>query len=296
MKFDIIVIGHIAIDVNVMPWGVIENVLGGTPTYAGFTLVALRKDVGIVSKIGTDFPDKFPPLYRKMGLDTEGILIAGDRTTTFENIYDEAGNRKQICRHVAAKISPDDVPRTYRDSQSFYVSPIAGEITADVLKFIKKEANTVMLDPQGLFRKIGGDGKVKIQPRDDLGDFLEYVDIVKLGRDEAQALKGSVKKILKDLCKMGPKIAILTRGEKACAMLSDERFTKVKSLKVDAKDLTGAGDVFGAAFLAKYLDTRDALESARFASAAAGLKIRYKGPTGFPSEEEISRAILTLRQ
>ena len=291
LEFDVIVVGHVAIDVNVLPWGVIENVLGGAPTYAGLTLVALRKNVGIASKVGADFLDKFPPLYSKLGLDTEGILVAGEHTTTFENTYDEAGNREQVCKHVAAKISPDDVPHAYRGARSFYVSPIADEVTANVLKSIKRKGNVVMLDPQGLFRKINKEGKVEIQPREDLSDFLKYVDIVKIGRDEARAFKGGARKILKNLQEMGPKIAILTRGEKACAMLSDGGYNEIKSLRVDAKDLTGAGDVFGAAFLARYLDTRDAAGSAKFASAAAGLKIRYKGPTGFPPEEEILEAL-----
>jgi len=287
LDFDVIVVGHVAIDMNVLPWGVIENALGGAPTYAGLTLVALRKNVGVVSKVGADFLDKFPPLYSKLGLDTEGILVAGEYTTTFENTYDEAGNREQVCKHVAARISVDDIPRAYQDAGGFYVSPIADEVTAGVLKSIKRKGNIVMLDPQGLFRKIGDGGKVEIRPREDLGDFLGYVDIVKIGRDEARVLKGEARKILKSLREMGPKIAILTQGEKACTMLSDEGFSEVKSLKVDARDLTGAGDVFGAAFLARYLDTRDAEKSAKFASTAAGLKIRYKGPTGFPSEKEI---------
>lgn len=295
MEFDVIVVGHVAVDVNVLPWGIIENVLGGAPTYAGLALVALRKNVGIVSKVGADFLDKFPPLYSKLGLDTEGILVTGEHTTTFENTYDEAGNREQVCKHVAIKISPDDIPRAYQDAKGFYVSPIVDEVTADVLKSIKREENIVMVDPQGLFRKMSDGGKIKIQPREDLGDFLKYVDIVKVGRDEARALKGDARKILEDLRGMGPKIAILTRGEKACAMLSDEGFSEIKSLEVDAKDLTGAGDVFGATFLAKYLDTRDAAKSAKFASAAAGLKIRYKGPTGFPSEKEIMEAIKSAR-
>jgi len=291
LDFDVIVVGHVAIDVNVLPWGVIENALGGTPTYAGLALVALRKNVGVISKVGADFLDKFPPLYSKLGLDTEGILVAGEYTTTFENTYDEAGNREQVCKHVAARISTDDIPRAYQDAGGFYVSPIADEVTAGVLESIKRKGNIIMLDPQGLFRKIGDGGKVEIHPREDLSDFLRYVDIVKIGRDEARALKGEARKVLKSLREMGPKIAILTQGEKSCTMLSDEGFSEVKSLKVDARDLTGAGDVFGAAFLARYLDTRDAVKSAKFASAAAGLKIRYKGPTGFPSEKEILAAL-----
>ncbi len=289
MQFDTIVVGHIAIDMNVLPLGVIENALGGAPTYAGLTFAALRKNIGIVSKVGADFLEKFPPIYSKLGLDTEGILVAGEYTTTFKNTYDEAGNRKQVCKHVAPRISPDDIPAAYIDAQSFYVSPIANEITPDMLKAIKLESNLVMLDPQGILREISKDGKVEVKSRE-LGGFLKHVDIVKIGKEEAGALGGGAKEVLESLRAMGPKIAILTRGRDASMLLSDEGLVKIDSLKVDAKDLTGAGDVFGAAFLTRYIATRDTLESAKFATAVAGLKIKYKGPTGFPSEKETLRA------
>lgn len=290
LEFDVVVVGHVAIDVNVLPWGVIENALGGAPTYAGLAFVAMKKNVGVVSKVGVDFLEKFPPIYRKFGLDTEGILVGGEHTTTFENTYDEAGNRTQVCKHVAPRILPDDIPTAYENAHSFYVSPIAGEVTPELLKALKRETNLVMLDPQGIFRRISEEGRVEIEPRDDLADFLKHVDVIKIGKEEAKALRGEVKEVLQELRKMGPKIAILTKAEKGYAVLSDEGFEEVDAVKVDAKDLTGAGDVFGAAFLAKYLQTREVSASAKFANAAAGLKIRYKGPTGFPPEKEVLEA------
>lgn len=290
-QFDVIVMGHVAIDVNVSPSGVVEDALGGAPTYAGFALSALRKNVGIVSKVGADFPERFPPIYSKLGLDTEGMFVVGEHTTTFENVYDGAGRRKQRCRHAAPKILPEDVPAVYRGARGFYVSPIAREVDQDLLKSIKREDNLVMFDPQGILREIGEDGEVIVKPRDDLADFLQHVDIVKMGMDEAQVLKGEVKLSLAGLCELGPRIAILTRGPEPCIVFSGGKLVEVPSLKVDAADLTGAGDVFGAAFLARYLDTREVSGSARFAAAAASLKIKYKGPTGFPTEEEILKAM-----
>jgi len=290
MVFDVVVIGHVAIDVNVLPWGVIENALGGAPTYSGLQFAALKQNVGIVSKVGRDFPEKFPPIYSKLGLDTEGIFVAGEYTTTFENIYDESGNRIQVCKHVAPKIYPDDIPSEYSDANAFYVSPIANEITPDILKFIKKKSNLVMLDPQGILRVIGADGRVEVKEKD-LSGFLKHVDIVKLGREEAHILKGDIEKGMRNIRDMGPKLVILTKGGEQTTVLSDKGLVKINSLKVEARDMTGAGDVFGAAFLARYMATRDVLNSARFAAAAAGLKIRYKGPTGFPSEQEILEAV-----
>ena len=286
----IVIIGHVAIDTNKFSQGMIESAIGGAPTYAGLALVALRKKVGVVAKVGVDFTEQFPPIYSKLGLDTEGILVSGEYTTAFENIYDEKGNRTQLCRHVAPKITPDDIPASYLEAKGFYVSPLADEVAPETMEKIKGD-NLVMMDPQGLFRQIDEKGRVTIRSEVDLEPFLKHVDVVKLGRDEAKLIMKEPKQLLKKLCGMGPKIAILTRGDESVLILSNGEFHEVQSLKVDARDPTGAGDVFGAVFLARYLEIHDAVESARFASAAAGLKIRYKGPVGFPSEREVCAAI-----
>lgn len=288
---DIVVIGHIAIDTNKFPWGRIESTIGGTPTYAGLALAALKKRAGVVSKIGTNFTEQFPPIYSKLGLDTEGILVSGEHTTTFENVYDEEENRTQLCKHIAPKINPEDIPPLYLGAGGFYISPLVDEVPPETIEKIKGKNNLVMMDPQGLFRQVDETGKVTVNPEVDLERFLKHVDVVKLGRDEASAIKKEPKKLLEELCGFGPKVAILTQGSKPSLVLSDGKFHEVKGLKVEVRDPTGAGDVFGGAFLVRYLDTNNVIESAHFASAAAGLKIRYKGPTGFPSESEILDAI-----
>ncbi|MEM4201657.1 MAG: PfkB family carbohydrate kinase [Candidatus Hadarchaeum sp.] len=293
MAPDVVVIGHVALDINVFPWGVVENALGGAPTYSGLQFAALKQEVGIVSKVGIDFTEKFPPIYSRLGLDTEGIYVAGEHTTTFENTYDEQGNRTQVCKHVAPRITPDDIPSRYLDARAFYVSPIANEITPELLKFVKRKSNLVMLDPQGILRVIGADGRVGVRARD-LSGFLSHVDIVKLGREEAIVLKGDVEEGMRSLQLMGPKVVIVTRGGEPTTVLSEGGLVRINPLKVEAKDMTGAGDVFGAAFLTRYLATGDVLNSAKFAVAASGLKIRYKGPTGFPSEPEILEAVQRL--
>ncbi|MEM4724018.1 MAG: carbohydrate kinase family protein, partial [Candidatus Hadarchaeum sp.] len=125
-------------------------------------------------------------------------------------------------------------------------------------------------------------------------EFLRHVDIVKLGREEAIVLGGDVEEGMRGLQRMGPRVVIVTRGGEPTMVLSEGGLVRLNPLKVEAKDMTGAGDVFGAAFLTRYLATRDVLRSAKFAVAAAGLKVRYKGPTGFPTEPEILEAVQRL--
>lgn len=291
MKLDAVVVGHVTVDVNVFPHGIIENMLGGAPTYAGFTLTELGKEAGIVSKIGSDFPDHFPPLFSKFGLNTEGILTTSGMTTKFENIYAESGARSQVCKEVAGSISPGDIPQAYQNARSFYVSPVYNEVSPETLSKLSGCDGVLMFDPQGLFRNVEDSGEIGLDVPDDLGDYLSGVDVVKVGKEEFEAFEGSEEEVLEELSEEGPEVSILTLGEEGCKVLSGGNIVHLKAIDVEAEDLTGAGDVFGAAFLSKYMDSGDVIRSARFANAAAGLKIEYKGPTGFPSEKEVNEVL-----
>ncbi len=290
MEPELVVVGHVAIDVNIFPWGVIENVLGGVPTYGGLALRTLGKEVGVISKVGRDLPERFPPLYRAFGLDTEGIKVVGEHTTTFQNSYDQRGRREQRCKYKAPPLSPDDLPESYRGVKGFYVSPVVDEVTPDFLRSLKRSDSLVVLDPQGLFREVGKGGKIRIRMPENLQEFVRQADVVKIGRDEMEGVKKGPREMLELLRRMGAKVGIVTLGEKGCVACHGGRVVSVEGLRVQAQDPTGAGDVFGAVFLAKYLETGELERSLRLANAAAGLKVRYKGPVGFPSEAEIKAA------
>jgi sugar/nucleoside kinase (ribokinase family) len=291
LELDFLVVGHVAIDVNVFPWGVVENVLGGAPTYSGLFLAGLGKRVALLSKVGIDFTEIFPPIFGKFGLDTEGLLVTGENSTTFQNTYDEQGNRVQVCKHLAPPILPSDIPSYYNNFLGVYVSPLGNEVTPDLLAELKKRTKYLMLDPQGLLRRIGPDGRVRLEPTD-LTAYLQHVDVVKIGKDEMAAFPGSSpRQVAEKLRRAGPSIAIVTQGEKGCILLDERGAREFPALQVQVRDHTGAGDIFGAAFLCRYAETRDADWAARFANAAAGLKIRYRGAVGFPSLEEIQRAL-----
>ncbi len=291
-ELDFLVVGHIAIDVNVFPWGVIENVLGGAPTYGGFLLAGLGAKVGILSKVGFDFSRMFPPIFSKFGLDTEGLIVTGERSTTFRNVYDEQGNRTQSCTYLAPQLTLRDIPSYYTNMLGVYVSPLGNEVSVELLQELRRRTKFVMMDPQGLFRKIREDGRIELRAFRDLSEYLQYLDIVKVGRDEIVVFgEKSPSEIAQSLREMGCSVAVVTLGEKGCVVAEGSGVESFPALKVEAKDLTGAGDVFGAAFLYKYAETQDAKLAARFANAAAGLKIRYRGIVGFPSLSEIEEVL-----
>lgn len=286
--FDTIIVGNLSVDKNMWPKGQIENALGGAPTYSGSTFTSLGRKTGIFSTVGRDHFSEVLRFCRSKNIDTTGLLVSKHRTMIFQNSYNQDGTRKQKCLNKAPELFIKDIPKNYMDSEAFYVSPLAGEVDEKLLKGLRRKGNILMLDPQGLMRIIGKNGDVDIVlNKNMLERIFRLVDIVKIGKDEFNAFDMDEKEIFDMLQKTGVRIAIITKGKDPVMISYGGRLFEIQTLNVEVEDPTGAGDVFGAAFLSEYMTGFDVEEAAKFATTAAGLKIKYKGSSGFPSKEDI---------
>ncbi len=70
---------------------------------------------------------------------------------------------------------------------------------------------------------------------------------------------------------------VLTRGESGYTVWDAGRRHDIAPLAACEKDPTGAGDVFATAYLVRYGETKDVLESARFGAAAAAVSVEGAG-------------------
>ncbi len=287
-----VIVGHFSIDENIGPRSRISDVLGGAPVYSGSTFSKLGLKAGICSCVGEDQYERAIGFCKSLGIDYRGLHVCGRKTLRFQNVYDEEGNRFQRCYNVLRKLSPKDIPEDYLGCGAYYISPIMNEITLNFLKSIRFEGNIIMLDPQGIMRSVGEDGKVSVVfEKEHLLKFFEKVDIVKIGYDEVKAIGLNEKELIKLVMDTGAKIGIITRGKDPVIVSYEKGVFEVETIDVNVEDPTGAGDVFGAAFLTEYMRSKNVKRAIKFANIAAGLKIRYRGPEGFPTQEDIEKLL-----
>jgi len=97
---------------------------------------------------------------------------------------------------------------------------------------------------------------------------------------------------LREITRLGPRIAVITMGEAGAVALEGTKLVQQDAIDVFVEDTTGAGDAFCGAFA--YAQPQGLAAGARpaFANAAAGLACRSLGSrSGLPTVDEVTDAM-----
>lgn len=118
-------------------------------------------------------------------------------------------------------------------------------------------------------------------------EFAEEVSGVKIDYNN----NSTVASLYQNLKKRFMKQEIIVTLENHGALYAlDGHIKLIPALQVDAKDTTGAGDIFHGAFAYQYLKTRNIEQSVKFANIAAGLSVRNVGSkNSYPELEEVNK-------
>ncbi|MDQ2693629.1 MAG: carbohydrate kinase family protein [Chloroflexota bacterium] len=119
-----------------------------------------------------------------------------------------------------------------------------------------------------------------------LKKYASHVSICQAVTDAAQL--GKTRSMLltaRKILKSGIKTALVTMAKAGCLVAQDNHAVNVYAPRVKAVDGCGAGATFSAGFIYGYLNGWDMEASARFATAAASLKVTRAGLQMFPVDE-----------
>jgi hypothetical protein len=197
----------------------------------------------LVSTVGVDFERN----EELQGL--EMLLTVRDRTTTFENSYASGTTRVQRVGAVGGAVTPRSLPLEWRKADLLFLAPVIGEVDARVW-LDAVDAPLVGLGLQGFLKGLGQfDGLLRsVVPRPfELGDdVLERVGVAFLSGDDLAEL--APRDLLERLRRVVP-VVVLTEGTRGSHVWTRSRTYKVGTFPIVARDPTGAGDVYAAAFL-----------------------------------------------
>ena len=234
----------------------------------------------------------------KNWLERQGIITTyfyqASRVVEFKNVYVQ--NRREQFARCGEKIYLSEVPDAAFRSQAILVGSVLQEVDPEIVRAPRQAV--LMLEAQGFIRHLSPEGKVLHRKRGDAEVAVRYCDILKVDEAEAAVLTATAgaTAAARVLYQMGPKIVIVTCGEKGVTIFDGLRMIRIRAPEADVIDPTGAGDVFGAAFLIRYLQTEDLIQAGLLASAAAALSMTEFGTAAIPSAQEASRGVKRLFQ
>ncbi len=235
---DVVVVGSVAFDSVQTPKAMHEKLLGGSASYTSVAS-ALFARTGVVGVVGEDFPAEYTAIFDKAGVDMQGLQREPGKTFHWSGVYeDNMNNRRTNCTdlNVFAHFNPV-IPEAYRTSPFLCLENIAPALQAHVLDQMGKPKFTV-LDTMDLWINT---------TREDLMKVIARVDLLTVNEHEARHLtgKGSLLKAARKILDMGPKYALIKKGEHGAFLMSKDDMLIVPAWPlVEVVDPTGAGDTF----------------------------------------------------
>jgi sugar/nucleoside kinase (ribokinase family) len=288
---DVAVVGHFSVDSIILPSRPHAfMMLGGSVAYVSLVTKRLEAKASVISKVGGDFPEAYLWWLREEGVDLTGVVKReSEQTTRFELEYNSDLTERQL--RLKGKTSPitlEDLPNLAH-AKTLHIAPIADEINYELAEHLKKQADTLSFDPQGMLRAFDESGNVHCCAPIDRR-ILGLVNVYKSSLDEVTALTGEtdIKPALKAIHSFGVENVIITLGTRGAVLsVAGSTYNIPVCPGNPVVDPTGAGDVFIGAFLTEYTRAKDSLWCACVGSAAASLVVEGLGPTCIGRKEEI---------
>jgi hypothetical protein len=266
---DYLVVGHVTQDL--MPTG---PVVGGTAAYAARTARALGCRVGVVTSA-------HPGLELSAALLGSAIhCLPADTTTTFENLYTDAG-RRQVVRSVAGRLDLSAVPQAWRRAPIAHLAPLIQEVDPSLVGAFP--LSLVGVTPQGWLRRLDARGAVSPCAWESAETVLRRATAVVLSVEDVGGDEG----LLATYARWAHILAV-TRGRDGSTVTWAGETRHFPAPGVEEIDPTGAGDVYAAAFFCRLYETRDPWEAARFATCLAALSVMRAGLAGTPTVDDVT--------
>jgi cytidine kinase len=234
----ILIVGSTALDSIKTPKAENPRLLGGSASHAAVA-ASFFCPVKMIGVVGDDFPKRYLQLYRRHGIDLEGLQIRPGRTFHWSGEYEENMNRRRTLKTELGVFETFEpaLPQSHRKTPFVLLANIAPALQHHVLDQMERP-RFVAADTMDLWLNIA---------LNDLLRLLKRVDAFILNDSEAQQLakEDNVVAAARKLHKLGPRYVIIKKGEHG-AILSSPKGLFVSPAYPLRKvvDPTGAGDSF----------------------------------------------------
>ncbi len=283
------------------------DIPGGSLLYAAAGLGVWQKNVGLLARVGEDFPHTWLKDLARYGWDTRGVRILAEAldlrhfqasldlhtvqhtnpVAHFARLHltfpksllgysppSEKDDDRKTSRPDSPR--PGDIPADYLSARAVHLCPLdfitANRITS---AFRQADITTLTLDPSAAYMAPAA--------LEDVRALLQGLTAFLPSEEELRSLfwdrSSDLWAMAEEVASFGCEFVVVKRGALG-QMLYDSasrRRWEIPAYPARLADLTGAGDAFCGGFLAGYAQTFDPLRAVLYGSVSASLAVEGYG-------------------
>jgi sugar/nucleoside kinase (ribokinase family)/fructoselysine-6-P-deglycase FrlB-like protein len=283
VEHDVVVVGNLTVDDVVHPNG--ETTMaspGGNTIYAATGALIWGISVGVVARVGADFPVAALDRLRDAGLDTGGLRPIEGPTVRNWVIYEQDGNRSWVYRtpperSLEVAPSPEDIPTGWTDQKQgrapvVHVAAMPFEAAVGIVGHLRAEGRRVVVTLDTHEAWSAG--------RDEVLALARRVDVFVPSHGELAAIFGydDPERACRELQAEGVPKVVVKCGEKGALVgTPGGQLVRIAPPDVAVVDATGAGDTFCGGLAAGLAAGESLVVAAQWGAATAGAALGGSG-------------------
>ena len=234
----VLIVGTTALDSIKTPKAENPRLLGGSASHAAVA-ASFFGPVKLIGAVGDDFPKRYLQLYKRHGIDLEGLQILPGQTFHWSGEYEANMNRRRTLLTelgVFENFTPT-LPNSHQNSRFVLLANIAPSLQQHVLDQMARP-RFVVADTMDLWLNIALAELLKL---------IRRLDAFVLNDSEAQQLtkEDNLLAALKKLHKLGPRYVIIKQGSHGSVLSGPRGVFLCPAYPLHkVVDPTGAGDSF----------------------------------------------------
>lgn len=273
------------------------RILSGCATNAALVYARLGGDVVLAGRVGADRHGHYESFMRHLGITT--ITEECSESGGFGLLYDDRGRRELTVLGRAEAVTA--VPDQIAEAEVVFLGPVLQETPFNLIREIRERTDApLVLDPQGLLRRVGPDGRIEHFKPEGIEEICALCDVVKpneleteilTGIDPRQDLEGAAT-VLRD---WGIRTVAITLAEEGSLIVAGNDRYRIRALPTTAIDSTGAGDSFAGGLMFARARGWDWPVAAQWATAVATTMVAHCGPEFELSLPDVKRRAALVR-
>jgi sugar/nucleoside kinase (ribokinase family) len=234
----VLIVGSTALDSIKTHKAANPRLLGGSASHAAVA-ASFFGPVNLVGVVGDDFPRRYIQLYRRHGIDLEGLQRLPGKTFHWSGEYESnMNNRRTLLTELGVfETFNPTLPAAYQSTPFVLLANIAPALQHHVLDQMRRP-RFVAADTMDLWLNVA---------LPDLLKLLKRLDAFVLNDSEAQMLtgEGNVFVALKKIHRLGPTHVVIKQGSHGSILSSPRGLFICPAYPLrKVVDPTGAGDSF----------------------------------------------------